>query len=58
MYFCRYPSPLGNLILTEEEDTIVYCQWEDIINTSLSEIYNITESITTFIIQSLKQNIV
>lgn len=58
MYFCRYSSPLGNLILAEEEDAIVYCQWEDIINTSLSEIYNITESITTFIIQSLKQNIV
>ena len=32
MYFCRYPSPLGNLILAEEEDAIVYCQWEDTID--------------------------
>ena len=46
MHFCRYPSPLGNLILAEEEDAIAYCQWEDIINTSLSEIYNITEYFT------------
>ena len=58
MHFCRYPSPLGNLLLAEEEDAIVYCQWEDIINTSLTEIHNITESMATFIIQSLKQNIV
>jgi len=32
MYFCRYSSPLGNLILAEEEDAIVYCQWEDTID--------------------------
>ena len=32
MYFCRYLSPLGNLILAEEEDAIVYCQWEDTID--------------------------
>lgn len=32
MNFCRYPSPLGNLILAEEEDAIVYCQWEDTID--------------------------
>ena len=32
MNFCRYPSPLGNLLLAEEEDAIVYCQWEDTID--------------------------
>lgn len=32
MYFCCYPSPLGNLILAEEEDAIVFCQWEDTID--------------------------
>ena len=32
MNFCRYSSPLGNLILAEEEDAIVYCQWEDTID--------------------------
>lgn len=32
MHFCCYPSPLGNLILAEEEDAIVYCQWEDTID--------------------------
>ena len=32
MHFCRYPSPLGNLLLAEEEDAIVYCQWEDTID--------------------------
>lgn len=29
MRFCRYPSPLGNLLIAEEEDAVVYCQWED-----------------------------
>ena len=29
MRFCRYPSPLGNLLIAEEEDTVVYCQWGD-----------------------------
>lgn len=32
MYFCRYSSPLGNILLAEEEDAIVYCQWEDTID--------------------------
>ena len=32
MYFCRYPSPLGKLLLAEEEDAIVFCQWEDTID--------------------------
>ena len=32
MNFCRYSSPLGNLIVAEEEDAIVYCQWEDTID--------------------------
>ena len=29
MRFCRYPSLLGNLLIAEEEDAVVYCQWED-----------------------------
>ncbi|WP_455074040.1 methylated-DNA--[protein]-cysteine S-methyltransferase [Prevotella fusca] len=29
MRFCRYPSPLGNLLIAEEGDAVVYCQWED-----------------------------
>ena len=29
MRFCRYPSPLGNLLIVEEGDAVVYCQWED-----------------------------
>ena len=29
MRFCRYPSPLGNLLIAGEEDAVVYCQWED-----------------------------
>lgn len=29
MHFCRYPSPLGNLLIAEEGDAVVYCQWED-----------------------------
>ena len=29
MHFCRYSSPLGNLLIAEEEDAVVYCQWED-----------------------------
>ena len=37
MHFCRYPSPLGNLLLTEEEDAIVYCQWEDTIDEQMIE---------------------
>ncbi len=32
MHFRHYPSPLGNLLLAEEEDAIVYCQWEDTID--------------------------
>ena len=32
MHFCRDPSPLGNLLLAEEEGAIVYCQWEDTID--------------------------
>ena len=32
MHFCRYSSPLGNILLAEEEDAIVYCQWEDTID--------------------------
>ena len=37
MHFCRYPSPLGNLLLAEEEDAIVYCQWEDTIDEQMIE---------------------
>ena len=37
MNFCRYPSPLGNLLLAEEEDAIVYCQWEDTIDEQMIE---------------------
>ena len=37
MHFCRYPSPLGNLILAEEEGAIVYCQWEDTIDEQMIE---------------------
>lgn len=29
MRFCRYLSPLGNLLIVEEGDAVVYCQWED-----------------------------
>ena len=29
MYFCRYSSPLGKLLIGEEGNAIVYCQWED-----------------------------
>ena len=32
MHFCRYSSPLGNILLAEEKDAIVYCQWEDTID--------------------------
>ena len=37
MHFCRYSSPLGNLLLAEEEDAIVYCQWEDTIDEQMIE---------------------
>ena len=29
MHFCRYSSPLGKLLIGEEGNAIVYCQWED-----------------------------
>ena len=29
MRFCRYPSLLGNLLIAEKGDAVVYCQWED-----------------------------
>jgi len=35
MHFCRYTSPIGILLIGEEESAIVYCQWEDTIDKRL-----------------------
>ena len=32
MYYCRYSSPLGNLLIAGAEDAVVYCLWEDTID--------------------------
>ena len=32
MYYCRYSSPLGNLLIAGAEDVVVYCLWEDTID--------------------------
>lgn len=32
MYYCRYSSRLGNLLIAGAEDVVVYCLWEDTID--------------------------
>ena len=39
MRFCRYPSPLGNLLIAEEGDAVVYCQWEDSVDERIIAIW-------------------